>query len=221
MALSLLSPKKGASILEVGCGWGSFLEYASNHGFPIEGITISPSQRDYCLKRLQGSEAKVNLMDYRDLKGPFDHIVSIEMFEAVGKEYWDTFLNQLNACLKPSGSAVIQTITIRDDLFETYQRSSDFIRSHIFPGGFLPSPQVFKTLAGKMKFKVVEEISFGDSYEKTLRAWLENFNGVVCKVKSLGFDDRFIRMWQYYLATCIAGFATGRTNVHQFKLVHR
>ena len=119
------------------------------------------------------------------------------------------------------GCVVIQTITIRDDLFESYRKSFDFIRAHIFPGGFLPSPQRFKAMAERLHFSVGEEIAFGDSYEKTLRAWLANFNNVIDKVKQLGFDDRFIRMWQYYLATCIAGFATGRTNVHQFKLVQR
>lgn len=221
LAVSLLSPSKGQSILEVGCGWGSFLEYASREGYLVEGVTISPSQRDHCQERLKGLAAKVNLLDYRDLKQTFDHIVSIEMFEAVGQEYWKTFLGKISQCLHSKGSAVIQTITIRDDLFDTYQKSSDFIRSHIFPGGFLPSPQGFKAVAEKMKFKVEEEVSFGKSYEKTLRAWLENFNGVIDKVKGLGFDDRFIRMWQYYLATCIAGFATERTNVHQFKLVHQ
>ncbi len=220
-ALSLLSPQKGETILEVGCGWGSFLEHASKEGHSVEGVTISPSQRDHCQERLKDLNTKVSLLDYRDLKQTFDHIVSIEMFEAVGQEYWKTFLEKINQCLRPKGSAVIQTITIRDDLFDTYRKSSDFIRSHIFPGGFLPSPERFKAMAEKMKFKIEEEVSFGASYEKTLRAWLDNFNEMIDKVKSLGFDDRFIRMWQYYLATCIAGFATKRTNVHQFKLVHQ
>lgn len=220
-AFGLLEPEGDANILEVGCGWGSLLEHGVGKGFAMEGITISPSQKSYCEQRLGREDARVSLLDYRDLKKRFDHIVSIEMFEAVGQEYWKTFLGKMNQSLKPGGSAVIQTITIRDDLFDTYRKSSDFIRSHVFPGGFLPSASRFRDVAEKMKFRVEKEVAFGMSYAKTLRAWLDNFNNAAQEIKDMGYDERFIRTWQFYLATCIAGFSTQRTDVYQFRLVQQ
>ena len=152
------------------------------------------------------------------MKKKFDSIVSIEMFEAVGQEYWETYFETLKRCLKHTGTAVIQTITIDDDIFEGYQGRVDFIQKHIFPGGFLPSKKVFKDLAIKFGFNVEESFEFGQSYEQTLHQWLENFDAVTEEVKALGFPETFIRKWRFYLAYCIAGFKTGQTDVVQFML---
>ena len=219
--ISLLSPTPGSKILEIGCGWGSFLKLATQHGYIVEGITISTEQQAYCQKNISSPNAKIELLDYRDLKDKFDHIVSIEMFEAVGKEYWSQFFKKMKECLKPEGVSVIQTITIKEDFFKLYSRSSDFLRSYIFPGGFLPSPERFRSMVEAVGLSITHEIAFGDSYAKTLNAWLYNFNSAINKIKKWGYDDRFVRMWQFYLSSCIAGFATGRINVHQFKLVHK
>jgi len=208
------------NILEIGCGWGGFAERAMGRGdFLIKGITLSQEQYDYAHKQLNGT-VQIKLEDYRHQKGKFDHIVSIEMFEAVGEKYWQTYFNQIYSLLKPKGKALIQTITIGDSYFSRYRKSGDFIRSYIFPGGMLPSPSRFKEDVKKSGLKTGSEFYFGNDYARTLSQWLLNFDQNRNQVQALGFDDGFIRMWRFYLAACIAGFKTGRTDVMQIELMH-
>ena len=161
----------------------------------------------------------MRLQDYRDIADePFDAVCSIEMFEAVGREYWDAYFATLRDKLKPGGRACVQTITIRDDLFERYVRSTDFIQQYIFPGGVLPSPAAFRAQATRAGLRVVNELAFGGDYAQTLRVWREKFLSEEQRVRSLGFDTRFIRIWEFYLAYCEAAFAAGNTDVVQFTL---
>lgn len=214
---------KNASIIEIGCGWGGFAERAieqKNHH--VRGITISEQQHKYAVNRLQskGDNAKIIIEDYRKQTGKFDNIVSIEMFEAVGEKYWKTYFDKLNSLLKQKGKAIVQTITIADNLFEEYRKSGDFIRSYIFPGGMLPSVEKFTQIAEKSGLKVSDKFNFGQDYATTLERWLENFDNQIVNVKNLGFDEQFIRIWRLYLATCIASFTSKRTDVVQMELVH-
>ena len=184
----------------------------------------------YGKARLQSAglaeQATLRYQDYRDLAtessdGPFDAIVSIEMFEAVGREYWASFFETLKRQLKPGGTICIQSITIRDDLFERYVKSTDFIQQYIFPGGLLPSPEAFRAEAAKAGLKVVNELDFGLDYAETLRRWRGRFLSAEGPVRQLGFDARFMRIWEFYLAYCEAAFANGNTSVMQFTLRHR
>ncbi len=208
------------SLLEIGCGWGGFADRAlEKNDFSIKGITLSQEQYDYAQNRLQ-DRAIIALEDYRHQEGKYDKIVSIEMFEAVGEQYWDTYFNKIKSLLNENGQAIIQTITIEDTLFERYRKSGDFIRSYIFPGGMLPSPSKFKQKAEKAGLKMANSFHFGQDYARTLEIWLENFDAKYDEIKKLGFDDGFIRLWRFYLAACIAGFKTERTDVIQAELVH-
>jgi cyclopropane-fatty-acyl-phospholipid synthase len=207
-------------VLEVGCGWGGFAERAtSTHDFLVKGVTISDAQYQYARERL-GKKAEIALEDYRMLDGMYDHIVSIEMFEAVGEAYWQTYFSKLKSLLKPNGKAIIQTITIADEKFEQYRAGGDIIRNFIFPGGMLPSPSRFKHEVSKAGFRQTDSFSFGLDYAKTLEIWLETFEQRSALIKAQGFDERFIRLWRFYLASCIAGFKTGRINVMQAELRH-
>ena len=208
-----------ASILEVGCGWGGFAEQAARADHQLTGLTISPAQHDFAKRRLQGS-ADIRMQDYRDVHGTFDMIVSIEMFEAVGERYWPAYFAMLNERLKKGGKAVIQTITIRDDLFKEYRTRSDFVRHYVFPGGMLPSKQRFREEASRAGMKCIEAFAFGQDYAATLRQWIARFDAQHASIKALGHDDAFIRNWQYYLGMCAAAFAIGRTDVAQMELVH-
>ena len=219
----LLSP--GDRLLEVGCGWGALAEAAArDNGARVTGVTLSTEQLDFARDRLarQGLQADLRLQDYRDLDDePYDAIASIEMFEAVGREYWGDYFAMLQRQLKRGGRACIQSITIRDDLFDRYVRSTDFIQQYIFPGGQLPSRAVFAAEARKAGFTVVSEHAFGVDYAETLRRWRVQFMSRERAVRELGFDDRFMRIWEFYLAYCEAAFATGNTDVVQFTLVRR
>ena len=210
-------------LLEVGCGWGGFAERALQRGdFGYRGITLSDEQHRWANDRLAGfgTDPRVVLEDYRAQQGKFDHIVSIEMFEAVGERYWRTYFDKLRELLADGGRAVVQTITIDDKLFRAYRRSADMIRSFIFPGGMLPSPSVFEATAARSGLKVVDRFDFGLDYARTLREWLDRFETAVPKLADLGFDDRFVRVWRFYLAGCIATFETGRTSGQQVELRH-
>lgn len=208
------------SILEIGCGWGGFAERALETGdYAIKGITLSEEQKHYAQRRL-GSSAHIALEDYRTQDGQFDRIVSIEMFEAVGEKFWPLYFGKLNSLLKKNGKAVVQTITIKEQDFRKYRHGADFIRTYIFPGGMLPSPLAFKTSAEKANFKVSNEFFFGQHYAKTLYAWLENFDSRKEEIKSLGYDEGFIRLWRLYLAACSASFQAGQIDVMQTELVH-
>lgn len=208
------------SLLEIGCGWGGFAEYAQSRGdFSIKGLTLSDKQKNYAAARL-GSKAQIALEDYRLQTGTYDNIVSIEMFEAVGQEYWSTYFEKIAASLKIRGRAMIQTITIEDSRFERYKASGDFIRKHIFPGGLLPSPERFSASALQSGLKTQSVFEFGQDYARTLEKWLANFDAQKASIAALGYDEGFIRMWRFYLAGCIAGFRTKRVSVMQAELMH-
>jgi cyclopropane-fatty-acyl-phospholipid synthase len=223
-ALDECGLKPGQRLLEVGCGWGAVAEAAAaDIGAHVTGVTLSDEQLAYARERLNrrglSPLADLRLQDYRDIRDePFDAIVSIEMFEAVGREYWDSYFQLLQRQLKPGGKACIQTITIRDDLFERYVRSTDFIQQYIFPGGLLPSCAAFRAQARRAGLEVVNELAFGEDYAETLRRWRVQFLAQEGDVRKLGFDTRFMRIWEFYLAYCQAAFSTGNTSVVQFTL---
>jgi cyclopropane-fatty-acyl-phospholipid synthase len=221
--LEMLDPKPGDTILEVGCGWGGLAEIAATEfGCKVHGITLSPSQLEWSQARAQqkgfADLADFSLTDYRDVRGQYDHIVSIEMFEAVGERFWPGYFAQLHSCLKPGGRAAVQTITIANERFEGYRRGTDFIQRHIFPGGMLPSPRVFERRATGADFQVLDRHAFGLDYARTLAQWHRNFDAAWPEIEAGGFDNRFRRLWQFYLAYCEAGFRAGATDVYQFLL---
>lgn len=208
-----------ASVLEIGTGWGGFAEQALGRSHQVTGLTVSPAQHEYAQARL-GNAAEIRLQDYRDTRGTFDAIVSIEMFEAVGEHYWPVYFAQLRERLKRGGKAVIQTITIRDELFSAYRTRSDFIRHYVFPGGMLPSTRRFNEEAAKAGMKVTDNFRFGQDYAETLRQWSQRLRARRSEVMGLGYDEKFLRNWDYYLGMCAAAFAVERTDVSQFELVH-
>lgn len=211
---------RSGTILEVGCGWGGFADRAlQRHDYDVKGITLSHKQQAFAVQKLAG-RANIALEDYRHQTGKYDSIVSIEMFEAVGMEYWHTYFSKLKDLLHSKGRAVIQTITIDDNRFDKYRQSGDFIRSYIFPGGLLPSPSRFQSAAATCGLLMTDRYDFGQDYARTLSVWLENFDNKRADVRALGYDDGFIRMWRFYLAACIAAFKTGRTDVMQVELQH-
>ena len=216
--LKKLKLKNGDHILEVGCGWGGFMEYAARNGFKVTGVTISKQQYEFAKKRLSkfGNLAKVKLQDYRDIDGKYNHIVSIEMFEALGEKYWKKYFKMLFSILKPGGKLIIQSITINNNDFFSYRKCSDFIQQYIFPGGMLPSPKIFKDVAVKQGFIYRGDLEFGRDYGITLKRWEENFSSVLSRVKKLGFDDKFIRTWRFYLKYCQGGFEANKISVFQF-----
>ena len=207
-----------ASVLEIGCGWGGFAERAAQNGHRVTGLTISPSQYRFAVERVKGA-AEILLEDYRRAKGVFDNIVSIEMFEAVGEQYWPQYFRTVADRLKQGGRALIQTITIRDELFAEYRLRSDFIRHYVFPGGMLPSLQRFREEAERAGLKVVDHFAFGKDYARTLREWSRRMQACSAEIKAMGHDDHFLRNWQYYLNICAAAFSVGRTDVVQVELV--
>ncbi len=214
----------GERLLEIGCGWGALAETAAHEfGAHVTGLTLSSEQLAFARERLarQGlaPQADLRLQDYRDVADePFDAICSIEMFEAVGREYWTGYFQTLRNKLKPGGRACIQSIVIHDDLFERYVRGTDFIQQYIFPGGLLPSPQAFRDEASKAGLEITNELEFGADYAETLRRWRVQFLARDHQVRQLGFDTRFMRIWEFYLAYCEAAFTSGNTNVMQFTL---
>ena len=208
-----------SSVLEIGCGWGGFAEEASKDISRVTGLTISPSQHAYASARLK-DKAEVRLQDYRDVSGPFDAIVSIEMFEAVGERYWPVYFRTIADNLKQGGKAVIQTITMRDTDFEGYRMRSDFIRHYVFPGGMLPSLKRFREEAARAGLKCMDVFTFGQDYARTLREWLVRFDARREEILAMGYSEAFIRNWRFYLGLCAATFAVGRTNVMQVELQH-
>ena len=223
-ALDQCAVRPGERLLEIGCGWGALAELAAGErGAHVTGVTLSSEQLAYAQDRVHraglADHADLRLQDYRDITdGPFDAICSIEMFEAVGREYWPSFFATLRRQLKPGGRACIQTITIRDDLFAHYLRSTDFIQQYVFPGGLLPCPSAFRNAARKAGLLIVSELAFGPDYAQTLQRWRARFLSQDTQVRQLGFDTRFTRLWEFYLAYCEAAFATGNTDVMQFTL---
>jgi cyclopropane-fatty-acyl-phospholipid synthase len=210
----------GQTLLEIGCGWGSFAAFAAqNYDVRVVGLTISRTQFDYAKRRIftAGLTEKVDikLQDYRDERGIYDRIASIEMIEAVGAEYWATYFRQLRNRLAAGGFAGIQAITIQDGLFDGYRREIDFIRRYVFPGGMLPSPRILRDLGDRFALPLVADKVFGDDYPRTLAVWRDRFRGAWPSLVPLGFDERFRRLWEYYLAYCEAGFLSRIIEVRQ------
>ena len=220
--LDELEVKKGQTILEVGCGWGGFAEKAVEKGCNVHGITLSEEQLEYANKRLTqyADKAHLEIKDYRKVDQQYDHIVSIEMFEAVGKEYWQTYFEMLKSSLKPGGKIVLQIITMKDKYYDLYQSRADFIQRYIFPGGMLPSDNILTSLVEKNDLKIINNISFGHDYGETLARWEQRFMKVTPELEGLGYDKRFQRMWLYYLGYCQAGFEEKRIDVVQLTLTH-
>ncbi len=206
-------------VLEIGCGWGGFAERTAETGRQVTGLTISPSQKGYADARLDG-RGEILLQDYRKSSGKFDAIVSIEMIEAVGEAYWPTYFATLKARLAEGGRIMLQAITVQDSYFETYRSSSDYIRHHSFPGGMLLCDAVIAAQASKAGLQVRETHGFGADYARTCAIWGQNLEAQSDRVKRLGFDDKFMRNWRYYLGVCSASFAAGRTDVVQVELAH-
>ena len=220
LILDTLDLPVGSSILEIGCGWGGFLEHASNQGYLVKGITISPSQFKFAQDRIENLEIvpDIELIDYRLLEGKFDAVVSIEMFEAVGSEYWNSYFQKIQNVLKPNAKAVIQTITMTEDYFEGYDKWPDFIQTYIFPGGELASDKLFVDEARKFDLENIKTTNFAKSYAKTLETWYENFQIAWSDIEEMGFDAKFKRTWDMYLAYCRGGFLNGQLEVSQYLL---
>jgi cyclopropane-fatty-acyl-phospholipid synthase len=230
-ALELAGVKQGDRVLEIGCGWGALAEMATTElGASIAGVTLSTEQLAFAQARMQrlgvstgsGAQADLRLQDYRDIHdGPFDAICSIEMIEAVGREYWPTYFATVSRLLKPGGRACVQSIVIDDALFDRYVSSTDFIQQYIFPGGCLPCPREFRAQAQAAGLEVVDEYAFGHDYAETLKRWRDAFLARRAQVLQEGFDERFMRIWEFYLAYCEAAFTENNIDVVQYTLQKR
>ena len=217
-SLRMAGVEPGHRVLEIGCGWGALAQMAVNEfQARLVGLTLSTEQLQWAQDA--NPKAEIRMQDYRDVNdGPFDAVLSIEMLEAVGQEYWATYFETVSRLLKPGGRACIQTIVIADQLFERYISSTDFIQQYIFPGGCLPCPRALRQHASQAGLKVVDEFAFGPDYAETLRRWRQQFLASREQVLQLGFDEPFISLWEFYLAYCEAAFDEGSTNVMQFTL---
>ena len=218
--VDLIGAKPGDHVLEIGCGWGGFAEYAAKErGLQVTGLTISQAQHDFAVDRIAkaglADRVKIKLQDYRDERGQYDGVASIEMFEAVGERYWPVYFNALRDRLKPGRNATLQIITIADTRWPMYRRGVDFIQKYIFPGGILPAPSVLRAEVERAGLQIRGSIEFGESYSLTLRRWHETFSQRWGEVQRLGFDERFKRMWEYYLTSCAGAFQGGNCDVTQ------
>ncbi len=215
--------ERGMSVLEIGCGWGGFAEFAAReYDARVTAVTISPAQHAYAQRRIAAAglsdKVSVELCDYRSIEGRFDRIASIEMFEAVGEAYWPTYFDKVRSLLAPGGRAGLQIITIRDDLFEGYRKRPDFIQLQVFPGGMLPSETRLEAETTRAGLKQTDIRRFGQDYARTLAEWGKRYRAQAAAAQAQGFDATFDRMWRYYLAYCEAGFRTARTDVVQIGL---
>ena len=206
-------------ILEIGCGWGGFAERAADSGRHVTGLTISPSQKGYADARLDG-RADILMQDYRESSGTYDSVVSIEMVEAVGQDYWPTYFATLKARLAENGRAMIQAITVPDDYFKTYQSSSDYIRHYTFPGGMLLSNKVISEQAKQAGLVVTDNYAFGQDYARTCSNWSNRLMDKEDRIRSLGYGESFLRNWRFYLGICAGSFSVGQTDVVQVELTH-
>jgi cyclopropane-fatty-acyl-phospholipid synthase len=218
-----LQLKPGHHVLEIGSGWGGFAEVAAKEfGARVTSITISDAQHAYATKRMKDAgldgQVEIVMRDYRDVTGQFDAVASIEMFEAVGEEYWPSYFGKIAEVLKPGGRAALQIITIDDKYFDGYRRRADFIQTYIFPGGMLPSPQRLKEETERAGMTFATDQMFGKSYARTVDEWAKRFDRAWDRIKGGKFDEQFRKLWLYYLAYCSAGFRTGRIDVGQFVL---
>lgn len=210
-------------LLEIGCGWGGFAEYAAKEiGCKVTGITISREQHDFARARIAkagiADKVEIRLEDYRDTKGAFDRIASIEMFEAVGEEYWPAYFDKIRSLLKPGGVAGLQIITIDERYFSAYRRSVDFIQKYVFPGGMLPSMTTLREHVARAGLTWRENTTFGQDYARTLATWRDRFTAAWDDIGRMGFDERFKRLWNYYLSYCEAGFRAGSIDVTQIAI---
>jgi len=227
--LQSLQTKPGDHVLEIGCGWGGVMEEALRSNIAITGLTLSTEQQAFAQERLlkiqsamtQPATFEVRLQDYRDCKEQFAGIASVEMFEAVGEKHWPEYFQTIAKCLKAGGKACIQTIVIAEELFERYRHNTDFIQQYVFPGGMLPSRTSFKEYAAKAGLQIEAEFAFGSDYAKTLCLWRDSFNQKLSEIQRLGFDEAFIRLWNFYLMYCAAGFSERNIDVVQFTLSHQ
>ncbi len=215
--------KPGHRVLEIGCGWGGFAEFAAAEvGADVTAITISPSQHEFASRRIHeaglGDRVSVRLQDYRDVEGDFDRIASIEMFEAVGERYWPRFFASVRDRLVGGGQAALQVITIEDRHFDAYRRSADYIQRYIFPGGMLPSPTALKAELAQAGLMLKDMAGYGAHYAMTLRDWNRRFQAAWPEIQVMGFDHRFKRMWEQYLHYCAAGFRVGHIDVQQLAI---
>ncbi|WP_417478657.1 class I SAM-dependent methyltransferase [Maricaulis sp.] len=213
--------KPGDHVLEIGCGWGGFAEVAArDFGCRVTGVTLSTEQLDYARTRIAraglSNQVDLQIRDYRDIDETYDAIVSIEMFEAVGEAHWPVYFDQLAHCLKPGGYAALQVITLREADFDHYRGTVDFIQKYVFPGGMLPPPSALAGEARRAGLDDIDACMFGEDYANTLQHWHAGFDATWPQIRALGFDDRFARIWRYYLAYCEAGFRSGRCDVGQF-----
>lgn len=221
----LLSLEGGERVLEIGCGWGALaVRLANRHGARVTGLTLSPAQLRWAtaLADVHDVSSRVDLrhQDYRDVDGQFDRIVSIEMFEAVGEAYWGAYFATIARCLKPGGTAVLQVISICEDRYEGYRRGTDFIQKHVFPGGFLPSKTALKREIEGAGLVLTASDCFGQSYAQTLADWRRRFHAHWPEISQQGFDERFRRLWDYYLCYCEAGFSEGAVDVGLYTIRH-
>lgn len=220
--LDKLALPAGSKILEIGCGWGGFASLAAERGYSVHGITLSHEQLAWAQRtagqRGLNSQLQLELKDYRSLQGQYDGIVSIEMLEAVGEDYWPLYFDTVKRCLKPGARAVIQVISIDEAYFEGYRRDPDFIQRYIFPGGMLPTPTGLRHQARRAGLQLCAMDGFGHDYARTLLAWDERFISVRRDIERLGFDERFYRMWRYYLHYCAVGFSSQRIDLQQLVL---
>ena len=218
-----MGAQPGDHILEIGCGWGGFAEYAAKErGLKVTGLTISEEQFKYARERIEkaglSDKVEFKLQDYRDERGVYDGIASIEMFEAVGQKYWPTYFDTVRERLKPGKNATLQIITVTDRRWEVYQRGVDFIQKYIFPGGMLPSPSALRAQVQRAGLAVEKSVEFGASYNITLRRWHETFNEKWDQIAEMGFDNRFRRMWNFYLTSCAATFESANCDVTQITI---
>ena len=221
-----LDLKPGDNVLDIGCGWGGFLEYAAkNRGINLTGITISDAQYKYAKERIFKASLnnKVNILkkDYRDEKINYDAIVSIDMFEAVGEKYWPVYFDVLKNCMKPNSKALLQIITISNELFREYRKKVDFIQKYIFPGGMLPSENELKKEFNRVGLSLIDKGKLTKSYSNTLDLWYNSFNNSWHEISPLGFDERFKRMWNFYFASCSALFSNEICDVTQFTISNK
>jgi len=218
-----MGARPGDHVLEIGCGWGGFAEFAARErGLRVTGLTISREQFNFARNRIEKAGLSdlvdFKLQDYRDERGCYDGIASIEMFEAVGEKYWPAYFNTVRERLRPGARATLQIITMHDRRFEAYRKGVDFIQKYIFPGGMLPSPSALRHEVETAGLQVLKSIEFGDSYSQTLRRWHESFNERWEDVARLGFDTRFQRMWNFYLTSCAGAFLGGNCDVTQITI---
>ena len=222
----MLNIQKGEKVLEIGSGWGGFATYtAKNLQADITGISLSKAQTEYARNQFKNEgiaeTARVDIQDYRNTTGEYKHIVSIEMFEAVGEEYWDEYAGKIKDLLASDGAAALQIITIEDARFERYRRTPDFIQRYVFPGGMLPTYKILRSTFERAGLRITDDQSYGNDYAKTLSIWRRNFNEAWADIHKLGFDEEFKRLWEFYLVYCEVGFLQKSIDVVQIKVEHK